>query len=772
MSNTSSRQPVTVTLRRDLGFLDVTMIGIGAMIGSSIFVLIGVITQEVGAAILIVFALNGIVTIFTATSYAELGSSFPEAGGGYLWAKKALPHPAGFMSGWLSWFGHTVACSFYALGFGYALVAIINYMNLDVFGISHDILVKVFAGIAILSFLAINYIGVGVTGKTGSSITMIQILIIVFFVTFAVIYALNVHGSGVISSNLKPFLPEGKGFSTVFMMMAFSILAFEGYEIIVQCGEEVKNPKKNIPRAIFASVGVAVLLYLLVALALVTNFSVADISFEKEYAVFFTARSIMPLLGLLIFIGALLSAMAALNATVFSSSRVSFAMGRDGSLPSVFGRIHRVRRIPHNAILITGLIMFAMAIFFPLTVVVASTSVVFLLLFTIANLASIRLIPRLTEMDVGFRTPLFPLFPVIGVVSTLTLAVSIFWLRPDAQGDGIDGRMAWYIAAVWLGIGFVVSLFAKPTEEVESIVGQKRVPQKPLSKEEIARYRVFLALENLGNLRLVEMAGLFSRYFEGDLTINKIVEVPRAMPLDAISKEYVDEIAMGLRKTMKVVPSTVKVRPVVSVSYDVAGAILDQTKHEAANLLVLGWKGTRRRGRTILGRNLDRVVREASCDVAIIKTQRLNKNIENILLVSGEYFETRKALLLALPIAKEYGAKIELLTVITDDKQVELAHGNADRLSKMASHVKVPTEVKYVYSKGLVNTVLDRAKHCDILFMASGPQGAIERTLFGEVYDRIIRSADVPVLVLKTARTQKELPLATSEPRETVPGLD
>lgn len=759
-------------MRRDLGFLDVTMIGIGAMIGSSIFVLLGVITQEVGAAILLVFALNGIVTIFTATSYAELGSSFPEAGGGYLWAKKALPHPAGFMSGWLSWFGHTVACSFYALGFGYALVAIINYMNLDVFGISHDILVKVFAGIAILSFLAINYIGVGVTGKTGSSITMIQILIIVFFVTFAVIYALNVHGSGVISSNLKPFLPEGKGFSTVFMMMAFSILAFEGYEIIVQCGEEVKNPKKNIPRAIFASVGVAVLLYLLVALALLTNFSVADISFEKENAVFFTARSIMPLLGLLIFIGALLSAMAALNATVFSSSRVSFAMGRDGSLPSVFGRIHRIRRIPHNAILITGLIMFAMAIFFPLTVVVASTSVVFLLLFTIANLASIRLIPRLTEMDVGFRTPLFPLFPVIGVVSTLTLAVSIFWLRPDAQGDGIDGRMAWYIAAVWLGIGFVVSFFAKPTEEVESIVGQKRVPQKPLSKEEIARYRVFLALENLGNLRLVEMAGLFSRYFEGDLTINKIVEVPRAMPLDAISKEYVDEIAMGLRKTMKVVPSTVKVRPVVSVSYDVAGAILDQTKHEAANLLVLGWKGTRRRGRTILGRNLDRVVREASCDVAIIKTQRLNKNIENILLVSGEYFETRKALLLALPIAKEYGAKIELLTVITDDKQVELAHGNASRLSKMAAHVQVPTEVKYVYSKSLVNTVLDRAKQCDILFMASGPQGAIERTLFGEVYDRIIRSADVPVLVLKTARTQKELPLTTGEPREAVPGLD
>jgi len=762
MSSTS-RLPVTVTLRRDLGFIDVTMIGIGAMIGSSIFVLIGVVTQEIGAGIIIVFFLNGIVTIFTATSYAELGSSFPEAGGGYLWAKKALPHPAGFMSGWLSWFGHTVACSFYSLGFGIAFVQILGYFRVDLFGLEPAVLEKIFAAAAIVFFLGINYIGVGATGKTGTSITLIQVLIIVFFVTFAILLAVHTKGTGAFDS-FKPLLPEGKGPSDIFMLMAFTILAFEGYEIIVQCGEEVKNPKKNIPRAIFVSIGIAVLLYVLVALACLTNFPVSVIGGEGEDAVFFTARNVIPILGTpLIIFGGLLSAMAALNATVFSSSRVSFAMGRDGSLPSLFGKIHTIRRIPHNAILITGVIMFIMAMFFPLTVVVASTSVVFLLLFTIANIASIRLIPRLTEMDKGFRTPLFPLFPVVGVVTKLGLAVSLFWLVPEA----------WYVTLVWLVVGFGLSVFARPTVEIESIVEQKRVPQKPLTKEEIERYRVFLALENLGNIRLVELAGLFARYFNGDLTVNKIVEVPRAMPLEAISREYVDELAMSLRKTIKVAPSTISVRPVVSVSYDVAGAILDQTKHEAANLLVVGWKGTRRRGRTILGRNLDRVVREAPCDVAIVKTQRLKKNIENILLVSGGYVETRKALLLALPIAREYSAKIEILSVITDDRQVELIHGNSERLSKMAERVKVPTEAKYVYSKSLVNTVLDHSRHADILVMASGPQTAIERTLFGEVYDRIIRTADVPVLVLKTAKAQRETgPSSTEEARMPVPGLD
>lgn len=760
--SSSSKSTVTVTLRRDLGLLDVTMIGVGAMIGTSIFVLIGVVTQEIGAGILLVVLLNGIVTVFTATTYAELGSSFPEAGGGYLWSKKGLPHPAGFMSGWLSWFGHTVACSFYSLGFGYALVAVLGYYQIGFFGLSDSILVKIFAVIAVAFFLGINYVGVGATGRTGSTVTLAQVSIIAFFILCATMYALGTKGVDFLDS-VGPLLPEGKELSDVFMVMAFTIIAFEGYEIIVQCGEEVKNPRKNIPRAIFMSIAVAVALYFFVALVCLTNSTPFAIWHEGADLVFTTAKNTVPILGApLVMLGGILSAMAALNATVFSSSRVSFAMGRDGSLPRVFGKIHGVRRIPHQAILITGAIMLAMLLF-PLDVVVASTSVVFLLLFTLANMASIRLIPRLTAIDVGFRTPLFPLFPVIGILSKLALALSLWWFIPEA----------WYIAMVWIAIGFFVSVFARPEEEFVSITRQRRVPRKPLTKEEIERYRVFLALENLGDLRLVEVAGIFARYFKGDLTVNNIVEVPRTMPLEAISKDYIDDLKTSLNKTIKVAPSTVRLHPVVSVSYDVGGAILDQTKHEAANLLVLGWKGTRRRGGTILGRNLDRVVKEAPCDVAIIKTRRLSKSIENILVIVGGYFETRKALLLALPIAKEFGAKIRLLAVITDDSQVALARGNAERLSKMSDRIKVPNEVKFIHSRSFVNAVLENARTCDILVMGAGPQSALERTMFGALYDRIIRTVDVPVLVLRTARAQKSGPSPSlNVPRPPVQGLD
>lgn len=744
MSNPAG-QSVTVTLRRDLGLFDVTMIGVGAMIGTSIFVLIGVTVNEVGPAILLVLVLNAIATMFTATTYAELGSTFPEAGGGYLWAKKGLRHPAAFLSGWMSWFGHTVACSYYGLGLGFAMVAFSRYFGIDFFGMGDEMIIKSFASIAIIFFLVVNYSGVGATGKTGDMITLVQILIVTFFVAFAVLYALDLKDVHVLD-NFDPILPEGKNLGNIFMVMGFTFIAFEGYEIIVQCGEEVKDPKKNIPRAIFISVLVATLLYVSVAFACLVNFSPEWIGQEGENAVISVSERVIPYFGApLLIVGSVLSAMAALNATVFSSSRVSFAMGRDKSLPKMFGSVHKKRRVPHNAILVTGLIMLFMALFFPLEVVVASTSIMFLLLFTLANAAAIKLRSRLTRIDIGYRTPLFPLFPVVGIVCSMAIAIYLYVFMP----------LAWYITIVWVAVGLALSVLAKPSEEFQSIVERKRVPQKPLSKDQIDRYRVFLALGDLGDLRLVETAGIIARYFKGDLTVNNVVEVPRAMPLEAISRDYVDEIAEGLKKAVKVAPSTVSVRPVVSVSYYVPGAILDQIKHEAANLLVLGWKGTRRRGRTILGRNLDEVVRRAPCDVAIIKTKRLTKSIEKILVVSGKYYETRKALLLALPLAREYGASIEILAVITEDRQVALAKGNAERLSKICARVNVPHEVRHLRSRSLVSTVQEEAKKADLLVMGAGAQTAIERTMFGASYDRIIRSVDVPVMVLKTTNVGK-----------------
>src|SRR5512146_1469268 len=107
-----------VRLSREMTLLDATLIGVGAMIGAGIFVLTGIAAGVAGPALLVAFALNGVIALLTAMSYAELGSCYHDAGGGYLWVKEGLPAWNGFLSGWMSWFAHAVACSLYAIGFG------------------------------------------------------------------------------------------------------------------------------------------------------------------------------------------------------------------------------------------------------------------------------------------------------------------------------------------------------------------------------------------------------------------------------------------------------------------------------------------------------------------------------------------------------------------------------------------------------------------------------------------------------------------------------
>lgn len=117
-NSTHSSHGAGITLSRGLGLFDITLTGVGAMIGAGIYVLTGFAAGLAGPALLIAFLLNGLVTSITAASYAELGSTLPEAGGGYLWVKRALGGLAGFLSGWISWFAHSVACGLYALAFG------------------------------------------------------------------------------------------------------------------------------------------------------------------------------------------------------------------------------------------------------------------------------------------------------------------------------------------------------------------------------------------------------------------------------------------------------------------------------------------------------------------------------------------------------------------------------------------------------------------------------------------------------------------------------
>ena len=235
------------------------MIGIAGLVGGAIFVLTGPAIGLAGASVIIAFIINAIITLFTAMGYAELGSAIPEAGGGYLWVRQGLPRPNAFISGWMAWFAHIVAGSLYAVGFGSFLFSLLKILNVlgdhPLFGIfPFD---KLIAVASIAAFTYINVKGVSKTGKAGTIVTIIQLGTIAALIVGG-LWTIDTHPNW--KANFVDFMPNGLG--GIVAAMGLTFIAFEGYEIIVQAGEEVKNPKKNIPRAIFTSLAIVVILYL------------------------------------------------------------------------------------------------------------------------------------------------------------------------------------------------------------------------------------------------------------------------------------------------------------------------------------------------------------------------------------------------------------------------------------------------------------------------------------------------------------------------------
>jgi amino acid transporter len=187
-----------------MGLAEATLIGVGAMVGAGIFVLTGIAAGAAGPALILAFTLNGLVALTAGMSYAELGSAFPQAGGGYAWAKMALPGPFGFLAGWMSWFSHSVACSLYALAFGSYFGQLLRGFGVDLFGLSEATEAKVLAVLVIVFFALVNFGGSAETGRAGNLVTLGQMLILLIFIVSG-LWALR--GAPQWPQSFAPFFP-------------------------------------------------------------------------------------------------------------------------------------------------------------------------------------------------------------------------------------------------------------------------------------------------------------------------------------------------------------------------------------------------------------------------------------------------------------------------------------------------------------------------------------------------------------------------------------
>lgn len=728
-----------VHLAREMSLMDATLIGVGAMIGAGIFVLIGIAAGVAGPALILAFLLNGVVALFTAMSYAELGSCYHDAGGGYLWVKEGLPKWNGFLSGWMSWFAHAVACSLYALGFGAYFEHLLRELGIAIPHWGFLSPQKTLAvGIAVL-FAYINFRGASETGKIGNIVTLAKIVILAIFIGFGLEFILH---KGVWKEPFTPFMANGWG--GVFKAMGLTFIAFEGYEVIAQCSEEVKNPRKNIPRAVFLSLVIVLPLYLLVAVSALGSVNPGNLTpwdylaLHKETALVEVARNFFIGGGVLILIGGLISTMSALNATTYSSSRVAFAMGRDRNFPTFFSKVHSKNFSPHWAILASVAIVVLMAVSLPIEDVASAADIMFLLLFLQVNIAMIRLRKKRPDLDRGFTAPLYPWISILGIASLLFLALYMFSYSP----------IAWVVTALWLAAGLGVYYVYASRREIEHA---RKV--RALERLEKREYIVLVCLskpESAGSL--ASLAFAIAKKHEGRIIYLHVLEVGEGKPLRAglEAAEHAHDL-LGQAEDLAE-ESGIPARSIIKVAHRISQGILDTAVEEECNFIVMGRQQRPTFMDKFFSSLIDTVIEEAPSEVVILHGEITSEKIRTIMIPFSDNIHTRLATEIAPALAEYFQADLQIILILSPDAPEYLRKQNIRTLEEIMQQNAPSAKLKLVTERDVFRGILRNTRQADLILMGGYTGDFLQLLLGDSLAQDITENVESPVLWVKEYR--------------------
>ncbi len=749
--DTKETPPYTppIQLARHLGLFEATMIGVGAMIGAGIFVLTGIAAGNAGPAALLAFGLNGIVTLFTALSYAELSSAIPEAGGGYSFIKKVMPNSIAFTSGWMLWFAYIVACSLYAKGFGsYFMEFTTRYMPalgktlLRILG--EQGAVSLMTIIVSLLFISVNIIGTHASGKTENIITLAKIAVLAVFIFFGLKQAFS--ATEIIQVNFKPLFPMG--FTGVLAAMGLTFIAFEGYDLIATVSEEVREPQKTIPKAILYSLGITISIYLLVVFVSIGAVPSAEglqswqlLGKYQEIGIIRAAQSFMPAFGIILVLGGgLFATLSALNATVLASSRVAFSMGRDWMLPHSLSRIHSQKRTPVLAISVSGILFISIAVFLPLKTIGVASSLLFLLTFSLVNLALISY-RRRSKTRPPFRVPLFPLFPILGFLTSVGLG--IFQL--------INESTALILTAAWIVGGLIIYVFAFSRKV--KIADVPKFVQTPelIDLKKIRRYKILVPLANPTRVvPLLHMAGKIATSCKGEILSLNVSVLPNIT--EYIEAEpYLREAQSIMHKAQKIafdlqVPHTF----LMKIGRSIAMEIVQVAKENECQLILLGYKKDED---PLENSIIHRVINMQPCDIAILKSDSEEiPTFRRILLpVGGQEIHDHLKARIVHSLSKEENDEVTFLRIVAEGSS-QVDHRKAEEsLRRSAKMYNLPrANIKVEEHSRPAEAISALSSQHDFLILGMRKGGWLNSFFFGLIAQQITGQVKCPTLLTKT----------------------
>jgi amino acid transporter len=368
---------VTTTTGGQIGLVAAVSIGIGGMVGAGIFSILGVVAEAAGNAMWLAFAMGGVVALLSTYSYARLGAVFPSAGGAVHFLVKGFGD--GILAGGINlfmWAGYIISLALYASAFGsYAATFFTDQPS--------ELLLKSLAVGSVVVLTVVNAFGAKWMGRSETFIVAVKVAILIVFACAGLWF--------IEPSYLSP--KSWPGVQSILFGSGVLFIGYEGFGLVTNAAGDMANPRKLLPRALYVSVLIVIVIYLSVSLTVSGNLTAAEIEKARDYALAEAARPFLGEFGFrLVAVAALFSTASAINATLFGSANVCYMIARDGELPTDLSRTQWQQAT--GGLLLTAALVVAITLLFDLAGIAMMGSAAFLLVYAAVNAGHLRILKQ------------------------------------------------------------------------------------------------------------------------------------------------------------------------------------------------------------------------------------------------------------------------------------------------------------------------------------------------------------------------------------------